>query len=29
VSSFGYQIIDSKVVPFEGADWGDYLCIPV
>jgi len=26
--SFGYQIADSKVVPFEGADFGDYLCVP-
>jgi FkbM family methyltransferase len=27
--SLGYRIIDSKVVTFEGADFGDYLCVPV
>jgi FkbM family methyltransferase len=27
--SFGYQVIDSKAVPFEGANWGDYLCVPL
>jgi FkbM family methyltransferase len=25
--SCGYQIADSKVVTFEGADFGDYLCV--
>jgi hypothetical protein len=26
--SFGYQVIDSKVVRYEAAEFGDYLCVP-
>jgi FkbM family methyltransferase len=26
--SFGYQVIDSKVVSYEEAEFGDYLCVP-
>ena len=26
--SFGYQVIDSKVVRYEEAEFGDYLCVP-
>lgn len=26
--SFGYQIADSKVVRYQEADFGDYLCVP-
>jgi hypothetical protein len=26
--SFGYQVIDSRVVRYEEAEFGDYLCVP-